>query len=87
MTVKKNHLGTLKRQVPLTAPCSRLPPDFLVVPASHSITPPSILHITASAIILLILTVLLILMVFLLFERLRTVLRLDRMASVCQPLV
>jgi hypothetical protein len=75
----------LKRQVP----CSRLSPGFLEVAAGHSITLSSILHITASPtliILLLILTVL-ILMVFFLFERLRSVLRLDRMSAACQPLV
>jgi hypothetical protein len=62
---------------------------LLEVAADHSIIRSSILHITASTniILLLILTVLLILKVFLLFERLRSVLRLDRMSSACQPLV
>jgi hypothetical protein len=82
-TLYKNHLGTLKRQVP----CSRLSPDLLEVTAQHSITLSSILHITASTTILLLLTVLLILMVFFLFQRLRPVLCLDRMSSACQSLV
>jgi hypothetical protein len=61
---------------------------LLEVAAGHSIIRSSILPITASTtIILLILTVQLILMVFLLFQRLRPVLRLDRISPACQPVV